>query len=137
MTADTGSVTISSISDSLTGAAATTGSREEAKGVAGAVTGVDGTVVGVGGRGGGDCTGIGPEQTARILADGNLATVARLVVVGDARVLVRGMRDAKVDFAWTRVEGVAGIDRVDHDLHRAAIGLGRNAERRGRNDGPR
>jgi 4-hydroxythreonine-4-phosphate dehydrogenase len=39
----------------------------------------------------GDCTGIGPEQTARILADGNLTEVARLVVIGDARVLEMGM----------------------------------------------
>ena len=39
----------------------------------------------------GDCTGIGPEQTARILTDGNLADVARLVVIGDARVMEMGM----------------------------------------------
>jgi len=44
----------------------------------------------------GDCTGIGPEQTARILADGNLADVANLVVVGDARVLEMGMSHARV-----------------------------------------
>ena len=44
----------------------------------------------------GDCTGIGPEQTARILADGRLADVARLVVVGDARVLEMGMAHAGV-----------------------------------------
>jgi 4-hydroxythreonine-4-phosphate dehydrogenase len=44
----------------------------------------------------GDCTGIGPEQTARILADGNLADVARLVVIGDARVLEMGMAHAGV-----------------------------------------
>jgi 4-hydroxythreonine-4-phosphate dehydrogenase len=44
----------------------------------------------------GDCTGIGPEQTARILADGHLADVANLVVVGDARVLEMGMSHAGV-----------------------------------------
>jgi len=44
----------------------------------------------------GDCTGIGPEQTARILADGHLADVANLVVVGDARVLEMGMSHARV-----------------------------------------
>jgi 4-hydroxythreonine-4-phosphate dehydrogenase len=44
----------------------------------------------------GDCTGIGPEQTARILADDNLAEVANLVVVGDARVLEMGMAQAGV-----------------------------------------
>ena len=58
----------------------------------------------------GDCTGIGPELVAKILHDGKMADHARLVVVGDARVLARGMRDAKVDFTWTRVSGVAGID---------------------------
>ena len=44
----------------------------------------------------GDCTGIGPEQCARILADGRLAAVARLLVVGDLRVLQAGARDAGV-----------------------------------------
>lgn len=46
----------------------------------------------------GDCTGIGPELTAKILADGRMAEVARLVVVGDARVLALGMRQAGVSF---------------------------------------
>ena len=32
----------------------------------------------------GDCTGIGPEQTARILADRRLSDRAALVVVGDS-----------------------------------------------------
>src|ERR1700755_1222285 len=44
----------------------------------------------------GDCTGIGPEQTARILADGNTADVANLVMVGSARVLEMGMSHAGV-----------------------------------------
>jgi 4-hydroxythreonine-4-phosphate dehydrogenase len=52
----------------------------------------------------GDCTGIGPEQTARILADGNLVDVARLVVVGDVRVLDMGMAHAGVKL---KVEKVA------------------------------
>jgi 4-hydroxythreonine-4-phosphate dehydrogenase len=51
----------------------------------------------------GDCTGIGPEQTARILADGNLADVANLVVVGDARVLEMGMSHAGVHLDIERV----------------------------------
>jgi 4-hydroxythreonine-4-phosphate dehydrogenase len=51
----------------------------------------------------GDCTGIGPEQTARILADGNLANVARLVVVGDARVLEMGMAHAGVQLKVERI----------------------------------
>src|SRR5262245_24836462 len=58
----------------------------------------------------GDCTGIGPELVAKILHEGKMAEHARLVVVGDARVLERGMRDAKVDFKWQRVGAVAEID---------------------------
>jgi len=51
----------------------------------------------------GDCTGIGPEQTARILSDDRLADVARLVVVGDARVLDMGMAHAGVKLEVERV----------------------------------
>jgi 4-hydroxythreonine-4-phosphate dehydrogenase len=47
----------------------------------------------------GDCTGIGPEQCARVLADRRLADAARLLVVGDARVLELGARDAGVSTA--------------------------------------
>src|ERR1700744_4085794 len=55
----------------------------------------------------GDCTGIGPEQTARILADGNLADVARLGVIGDARVLEMGMKHAGVKLNVKRVASPA------------------------------
>lgn len=55
----------------------------------------------------GDCTGIGPEQTARILADGNLVEVARLVVIGDARVLEMGMAHAGVKLNVKRVASPA------------------------------
>jgi 4-hydroxythreonine-4-phosphate dehydrogenase len=58
----------------------------------------------------GDCTGIGPELVAKILAEGKMAEHARLVVIGDARVLQRGMRDAKVDFKWSSVDTVAAVD---------------------------
>jgi 4-hydroxythreonine-4-phosphate dehydrogenase len=51
----------------------------------------------------GDCTGIGPEQTARILSDDRLADVARLVVVGDARVVEMGMAHAGVKLEVERV----------------------------------
>jgi 4-hydroxythreonine-4-phosphate dehydrogenase len=50
----------------------------------------------------GDCTGIGPEQTAKILADGNLADVARLVVVGDPRVLEMAISQAGVPLEVAR-----------------------------------
>ena len=48
----------------------------------------------------GDCTGIGAEQCARVLADRRLADAARLLVIGDARVLEQGARDAGVSVAW-------------------------------------
>ena len=48
----------------------------------------------------GDYTGIGPEQCARVLADKRLFDAARLVVVGDTRVLAQGQRDAGVRFDW-------------------------------------
>ncbi|HET7401786.1 MAG TPA: 4-hydroxythreonine-4-phosphate dehydrogenase PdxA [Usitatibacter sp.] len=44
----------------------------------------------------GDCTGIGPEQCARVLADRRMAQDARLLVIGDRRVLEMGARDAGV-----------------------------------------
>jgi 4-hydroxythreonine-4-phosphate dehydrogenase len=58
----------------------------------------------------GDCTGIGPEQCARVLSDGCLDDAARLVVVGDARVLEQGVRDAGVSLSWSAVSSVAEID---------------------------
>ncbi len=61
----------------------------------------------------GDMTGIGPEISARLLAAGTLAPVARIVVVGDARVLQLGCRDAGVEPRWRRYETVARIDWSD------------------------
>ncbi len=58
----------------------------------------------------GDCTGIGPEQCARVLADRRLADAARLLVVGDARVLEQGARDAGVIVNW---RGYAAPGEVD------------------------
>ena len=59
----------------------------------------------------GDCTGIGPEQCARVLADKRLADAARLVVVGDARVLMQGARDAAVPkLAWRTYASPAAVD---------------------------
>jgi 4-phospho-D-threonate 3-dehydrogenase / 4-phospho-D-erythronate 3-dehydrogenase len=50
----------------------------------------------------GDVTGIGPEIAARVLAAGALKDEANLVVVGDARVLELGMRDAGASVPYTR-----------------------------------
>jgi 4-hydroxythreonine-4-phosphate dehydrogenase len=58
----------------------------------------------------GDSTGIGPEQCARVLADRRLADAARLLVVGDARVLEQGARDASVSVAWQRYSAVEHVD---------------------------
>jgi 4-hydroxythreonine-4-phosphate dehydrogenase len=58
----------------------------------------------------GDCTGIGPEQIARVLANGELAKVARLVVIGDARVLEMGMAHASVRFSVDRIASPAEAD---------------------------
>ncbi len=58
----------------------------------------------------GDATGIGPEISARVLSDGRLAGIARLVVVGDARVLEMGMKDAGVSFGWHRVADADDVD---------------------------
>jgi 4-hydroxythreonine-4-phosphate dehydrogenase len=54
----------------------------------------------------GDPTGIGPEVCARLLASGQAQEVARVVVVGDARVLELGMADARVALKWHRVDSV-------------------------------
>ena len=58
----------------------------------------------------GDVTGIGPEISARLLASGKLKDVARIVVIGDARVLELGCRDARVQPAVRSYERVANID---------------------------
>jgi 4-hydroxythreonine-4-phosphate dehydrogenase len=82
----------------------------------------------------GDATGIGPEQCARVLSDGRLADAARLVVIGDARVLAQGARDAGVSLSprtypspqevdWSRAE-VPLIDLRNQDpaaMQRGAI----------------
>jgi 4-hydroxythreonine-4-phosphate dehydrogenase len=51
----------------------------------------------------GDPTGIGPEIVAKVLHDGHMADIARLVVVGDARVFEQGMKDAGVTIDYERV----------------------------------
>jgi 4-hydroxythreonine-4-phosphate dehydrogenase len=58
----------------------------------------------------GDPTGIGPEQCARVLSDGRLDDAARLLVVGDARVLAQGARDAGVVLGDVPLEDLRNID---------------------------
>ena len=52
----------------------------------------------------------GRSSCARVLGEGRLADEARIVVVGDLRVLERGMREAGVSFAVKRVPSVAAVD---------------------------
>lgn len=58
----------------------------------------------------GDCTGIGPEICARLLHARTMEKTARLVVVGDARILEMGCRDAGVDLQWERTEQADAAD---------------------------
>ncbi len=64
----------------------------------------------------GDWTGIGPEQCARVLADGRLADAARLLVVGDARVLTQGARDAGVGLRWRGYVAPEDVDWSRDDI---------------------
>ena len=47
----------------------------------------------------GDMTGIGPEISAKILAARTFKPLARIAVIGDARVLELGAKDARVDLS--------------------------------------
>ena len=58
----------------------------------------------------GDMTGIGPEIGAKLLASGKLRDVARIVVVGDARVFELGCREAGVQPAWRACASVPAVD---------------------------
>jgi len=59
----------------------------------------------------GDVTGIGPEISAKLLASGAPARArARVAVIGDARVLELGMRDANVTVDWRPYETMEAID---------------------------
>ncbi|BCJ90457.1 4-hydroxythreonine-4-phosphate dehydrogenase [Terrihabitans soli] len=58
----------------------------------------------------GDCTGIGPEQTAKLLAAGRMNEVARLVVIGDSRVLEFGAKQAGVKLNLHRYQSPAAVD---------------------------
>jgi 4-hydroxythreonine-4-phosphate dehydrogenase len=58
----------------------------------------------------GDCTGIGPEQTARILSDDRLEGVARILLMGDRRVIDLGMKQAGVSFEIDLYDRPSTID---------------------------
>lgn len=58
----------------------------------------------------GDVTGIGPEISAKILAANTMKAVARIVVIGDARVLALGCKDAGVHLETRHYKNTAAID---------------------------
>ena len=70
----------------------------------------------------GDVTGIGPEIAAKALAARALDTLARVIVVGDARVLELGMRDAGVDVPYTRYTSIDDVRFPRNDI--ALVDLG-------------
>ena len=57
----------------------------------------------------GDATGIGPEISARLLASGTTRDIARVVAIGDARVLDLGIRDAGVTLGYRTYPRVEDI----------------------------
>jgi 4-hydroxythreonine-4-phosphate dehydrogenase len=58
----------------------------------------------------GDATGIGPELCARVLGSSMGSTAVRLLVVGDARVLDVGARDAQIPIAHRTYDTVGQVD---------------------------
>ncbi len=64
----------------------------------------------------GDMTGIGPEISAKLLASGAMKSLARIVVIGDARVLELGSKDAGVDLKWQRYASVDAVDWSRSDV---------------------
>ena len=64
----------------------------------------------------GDFTGIGPEQCARVLSDRRLSDAARIVAIGDARVLEMGARDAGVQLDWRGYGSIGSIDWTRREI---------------------
>jgi len=64
----------------------------------------------------GDMTGIGPEISARLLAAGTLKSIARIAVIGDARVLKLGCKDAGVELQWRKYNDLRSIDWSRNEL---------------------
>jgi 4-hydroxythreonine-4-phosphate dehydrogenase len=64
----------------------------------------------------GDVTGIGPELCAKILASGKMKDAARLAVLGDARVLELGIRDARVALPYTVYRNIEAVQWPRNDV---------------------
>ena len=70
----------------------------------------------------GDVTGIGPEIAARVLASPAARESANLVVIGDARVLDLGIRDAGVVLPYTRYDSIDDVRFPRNDLPLVDLG---------------
>ncbi|MGZ5152704.1 MAG: PdxA family dehydrogenase, partial [Burkholderiales bacterium] len=57
----------------------------------------------------GDVTGIGPEVATKVLASGAVKELANLIVIGDARVLELGIRDAGITLPYTRYSSIDDV----------------------------
>jgi 4-hydroxythreonine-4-phosphate dehydrogenase len=64
----------------------------------------------------GDVTGIGPEITAKVLASAVAKDRANLIVIGDARVLDLGIRDAGINLPYTRYTSIEEVQFPRGDL---------------------
>lgn len=58
----------------------------------------------------GDVTGIGPEITVKLLASGKAEACARVIIIGDSRVLELGMHNADVKLPYTVYRTIDEID---------------------------
>jgi 4-hydroxythreonine-4-phosphate dehydrogenase len=70
----------------------------------------------------GDATGIGPEISAKVLSSGTIADVARVAVIGDARVLELGMRDAGVTLLYQVYERLEDVSWPSQSLPLVDLG---------------
>jgi 4-hydroxythreonine-4-phosphate dehydrogenase len=70
----------------------------------------------------GDVTGIGPEISAKLLATGMFKPLARIAVIGDARVLELGIKDAGVDLKWKSYVDVDAIDWARDEIPLVDLG---------------
>ncbi|MHA1805489.1 MAG: PdxA family dehydrogenase [Promethearchaeota archaeon] len=61
----------------------------------------------------GDATGIGPEIIAKISADEKIHHHCRPLLIGDARVLKRGMKHARVHFPFSILNEIDDIHKID------------------------
>lgn len=64
----------------------------------------------------GDPAGVGPELTAKLLADAAVTDAANLVVIGDKRVLDRGAKVARVSLNLSTITSVDELDRGKTEL---------------------